>query len=102
MRDVRMVSELLLSSSDWSEAHFRPYIDEHRERLRRLRIVAKAVVSFRMHFGEAGQERRRRIARLAQRDPKVAELLSVQLLGPARVSVEAFDQATLDQIYMAT
>jgi 2-polyprenyl-6-methoxyphenol hydroxylase-like FAD-dependent oxidoreductase len=101
MRDVRLVSELLLSSSDWSETSFGYYVEEHKERLRRMRMVAKALVKFRMHYGKTGQKHRLRIATLAAQEPKVAEFFSAQVFGPSEIPNEAFEQAVIDQIYNA-
>src|SRR3954468_18856144 len=39
-RDVRILSDLLLSEKDWSRLDFTAYVDERRERMRRLRITA--------------------------------------------------------------
>ncbi len=47
MRDVRVVSELLLTGRDWSVAALTPYTDERFERMRRLRWVKDLVTTLR-------------------------------------------------------
>ena len=39
-RDVGIVSDILLSTKDWDHIDFEAYVDERRERMRRLRITA--------------------------------------------------------------
>jgi hypothetical protein len=58
-RDVRIVSELLAGSEDWSPALFAPYAEERRERMRRLRFVAGITSDLDAEVGEAARERRR-------------------------------------------
>jgi 2-polyprenyl-6-methoxyphenol hydroxylase-like FAD-dependent oxidoreductase len=58
-RDVRMVSEILKGTDDWSARSFAPYAEERRERMRRLRFAASLQAALDMEFGEAAKERRR-------------------------------------------
>ena len=41
-RDVRIVRDLMLENQSWSPEIFRPYADERRERMRRLRLTASS------------------------------------------------------------
>ena len=41
LRDARMVAEVLGSTADWSPGEFGGYVEERRERLRRLRFTAR-------------------------------------------------------------
>ena len=42
LRDVRVLSELLLAGEDWSPAALRPYAEERAERMRRLRFCKRS------------------------------------------------------------
>jgi len=58
MRDVRVLSDVLLGSKDWSPAALRPYGEERCERLRRQRRVAATYAALFSTFTEQGRTRR--------------------------------------------
>ncbi|MFZ1991334.1 MAG: FAD-dependent monooxygenase, partial [Alphaproteobacteria bacterium] len=58
-RDVRIVRDIL-DGRDWSPWSLAPYAQERAERMRRLRIIGRAVAHRDAEFGEAARERRRR------------------------------------------
>ncbi len=68
-RDVRVVSEILLSSKDWDGIDFEPYVDERRERMRRLRITAGLATKIRVEFGVDAKQRRARSQQQNARTP---------------------------------
>jgi 2-polyprenyl-6-methoxyphenol hydroxylase-like FAD-dependent oxidoreductase len=57
-RDVRIVRDLMLESREWTPATFRPYAEERRERMRRLRVTASALSILQVEFGPRALERR--------------------------------------------
>jgi 2-polyprenyl-6-methoxyphenol hydroxylase-like FAD-dependent oxidoreductase len=94
LRDVRMLSELVLDDGDWSLSRLMPYAEERRERLRRLRFIAALFAGLFATFGPEGAARRARFfSRL--RDPN--DLANVILLsmraGPERAPAWAFTEA---------
>jgi 2-polyprenyl-6-methoxyphenol hydroxylase-like FAD-dependent oxidoreductase len=61
-RDVGIVSDILLSTKDWDHIDFEAYVDERRERKRRLRITAGLATKIRVEFGEDPKQRRARVS----------------------------------------
>jgi 2-polyprenyl-6-methoxyphenol hydroxylase-like FAD-dependent oxidoreductase len=95
LRDVRLVSELL-AGAKWIDlrsgdgALFAPYVEERRERMRRLRIAVSALARLRVEFAPEKKERRKRaLARFATR-PELAATFAIFSQGPERVAAEAF------------
>lgn len=98
LRDVRALSEPLLSSGDWSTAGLRPYAEQRAERLRRMRRVSTTYAAFMTTFTDAGRARRARLY-AANRDSR-ADLrlaLSAIFVGPDRLPAAAFT----DQLHEA-
>jgi len=94
MRDVHVVSELLLGSDDWSPAALRPYADERWERLRRQRRVAATYAALFSTFSDEGRVRRARFferTRAGDTDAQVA--LQPIIVGPDRLPAEVFSDA---------
>jgi 2-polyprenyl-6-methoxyphenol hydroxylase-like FAD-dependent oxidoreductase len=58
MRDVRVLSSILLSEQEWSPARLQPYADERGERLRRARFAAAFFATIFATFGPEGAARR--------------------------------------------
>jgi 2-polyprenyl-6-methoxyphenol hydroxylase-like FAD-dependent oxidoreductase len=71
LRDVRLVRDALLDTSDWSPAIFEPYAAERAERMRRLRLVASIVSVLQNEFGPEASERRRRVHERRMEDPTI-------------------------------
>jgi 2-polyprenyl-6-methoxyphenol hydroxylase-like FAD-dependent oxidoreductase len=63
LRDVRIVSELLLAEHDWSPEKLLPYAEERRERMRRVRFGAALTAALFTTFGPDGAARRARVLR---------------------------------------
>jgi 2-polyprenyl-6-methoxyphenol hydroxylase-like FAD-dependent oxidoreductase len=82
MRDVRIVSDLLLNSNDWSPHQLQAYGRERAERMRRVRAVADIAASLFARFGEDAQRlRMTAMARMAE-DPSLALWQASIGLGP--------------------
>jgi 2-polyprenyl-6-methoxyphenol hydroxylase-like FAD-dependent oxidoreductase len=97
-RDVRIVSELLKGSDDWSDMSFAPYAEERRERMRRLRFAAKLQSSLDMEFGEAARERRRRHFERAAVDPSLRAHAFAVMAGPEAVPEAMFTDEHRDRV----
>jgi len=98
MRDVRILSELLLASPDWSPNALRAYADERAERMRRLRFCNAVATTLRGDFGSEGRERRRRALRLMQAEPALGLWRRAYLAGPESVPASAFDESVYDRL----
>ncbi|MCG2632451.1 FAD-dependent monooxygenase [Bradyrhizobium sp. WYCCWR 13023] len=95
-RDVRIVSDILLSEKDWDRAGFEPYVDERRERMRRLRITAGLATKIRVEFGEEARLRRARVGdRMLERQ---LSPLPAAVIGPERLSTEAYTPETIERL----
>ncbi len=91
VRDVRVLSEVLLGSKDWSPAALRPYAEERRERLRRQRRVAATYSALFSTFGEHGRARRARfLERVRAGDADAQMALRPIIVGPHRLPAEVF------------
>ncbi len=97
-RDVRMVSEILISGSDWSTAALRPYAEERAERMRRLRNVSRMVSVRDAEFTDEARERRRRIGQRLQLHPELIPTIQVPTIGPDALPAEAYSEATMAAI----
>lgn len=91
LRDVRVLSELLLAGRDWSPQYLQPYADERRERLRRLRFTAALIAALQSEFGPEAAERRRRFFARAAADATLTLALAATGVGPAGVPAWAFE-----------
>jgi 2-polyprenyl-6-methoxyphenol hydroxylase-like FAD-dependent oxidoreductase len=92
-RDVRIVTEILKASGDWSPAAFTPYAEERRERMRRLRFAAMLQAGLDMEFGEQARERRRRYHEAAAADPSLGLHGFAVMGGPDAAPPEIFTEA---------
>lgn len=98
MRDVRLVSEALLESSDWSSAAFDGYVEERRERMRRLEISAELTTDLRCTFSPEGARRRREFFDRVPTDPELAGPVMASLVGPERVPPTVFEEENLRRV----
>ena len=91
LRDVRALSELLVSSADWTTAGLRPYAEQRAERLRRMRRVSTTYAELMTTFTDAGRARRAQLyaaGRSGRDDLRLA--LSAIFVGPDRLPAAAF------------
>lgn len=89
-RDVRLVSDILLASDDWSPAALAPYAEERAERMRRLRFAASIQAALDMEFGPAAMARRRRHFERSAEDPSVGLHGVAVMAGPEVVPADYF------------
>lgn len=92
-RDVRIVSDILKASDDWSEAALRPYAEERAERMRRLRFAAQLTSALDMEFGEAAQARRHSYHERGAADPTLKLHGLAVMAGPELAPPEIFTEA---------
>lgn len=102
LRDVRMMSEILRSGSDWSPTAFAPYGAERRERMRRLRLAAQIRTDLTMTFTPDGAVRRKAYNRVWRTDPVLAGTRLAIQMGPDKVAAGAFEPETIDRILTLT
>ena len=89
-RDVRMVSDILLASDDWSASAFKAYGDERRERLRRVRFIGNIQSQIEVEFGPEAVERRKAFLQRSASDPFLRAGGLAVLGGPERAPAEYF------------
>jgi 2-polyprenyl-6-methoxyphenol hydroxylase-like FAD-dependent oxidoreductase len=98
-RDARMVGEILTQSSDWTSGMFIPYGEERKERLRRLRMVARFVTTLNARFGpEADLTRARGFKRMAN-NPALRGIALAAFSGPETLDAQYFEQAHWDKVF---
>ncbi len=102
LRDVRIVTDILRTQSDWSAGAFAGYGEERWERMRRLRVAAQVSTDIGATFTPAGVARRRAYNAVWETDPVLAGLQLAVLVGPDNVPAESFSQPTVDRILALT
>jgi 2-polyprenyl-6-methoxyphenol hydroxylase-like FAD-dependent oxidoreductase len=93
LRDVRLVRDVMLGGSDWSPAAFTPYVEERRERMRRLRFVAGLDSILENEFGLEAEARRARARERQAADPSLMLWFLSAFAGPDGVPPESFDHS---------
>ena len=99
LRDVRVLSELLLGGEDWSPTALSPYADERAERMRRLRFCNAVATTLRGEFGPEARERRRRARARMLAEPDLALWRRAVLAGPDAVPSFAFDERIHERLF---
>ena len=94
----RRARDLLRADDHWSEATLEPYVEERRERMRRLRFGAQVQSALYSEFGEAAQARRTRTFARFEEDPTLMMPLVAGLVGPEAVPEDSFTEATRERI----
>jgi 2-polyprenyl-6-methoxyphenol hydroxylase-like FAD-dependent oxidoreductase len=89
-RDVRIVSEILKSTTDRSTAVFAPYAEERFERMRRLRFAASLTSALEAEFGDEARERRRSYHERATQDMSLRGHTMAVMAGPESAPPEMF------------
>ncbi len=97
-RDVRLVSEILKASDDWSEAALGPYAEERSERMRRLRIAARLQAALDMEFGPEAAARRRSYHERGAVDPTLRLHSIAVMAGPELAPPETFTDAHRERV----
>jgi len=92
-RDVRIVSEILKATSDWSRPDFSSYAEERGERMRRLRFAAGLQAALDMEFGEAAKARRQSFHERSAADPTLGMHAFAIMAGPEKLPPDFFTEA---------
>jgi 2-polyprenyl-6-methoxyphenol hydroxylase-like FAD-dependent oxidoreductase len=98
-RDVRIVRDLLLGSSDWSPAALAPYAEERRERMRRLRFTAHMDSLLMNEFGPKAEARRVRARERQMSDPTLGLWFLAALVGPDALPPQAFEDSVRTRLF---
>jgi 2-polyprenyl-6-methoxyphenol hydroxylase-like FAD-dependent oxidoreductase len=99
LRDVRVLSELLLDGEDWSHDALTPYVEERAERMRRLRFCNTVATRLRGEFGPEARERRRRARERMLAEPELALWRRAAFGGPESVPPSAFNESVQDRLF---
>jgi 2-polyprenyl-6-methoxyphenol hydroxylase-like FAD-dependent oxidoreductase len=90
MRDARTITDLLLSSADWSRELFAPFGEERRGRMKRMHLCANLMAKLFAEFDDEARARRRRTFDLMSSNPAYAAFMQVALNGPEAIPDERF------------
>ena len=99
LRDVRVLSGLLLAGEDWSARALAPYAEERAERMRRLRFCNAVATTLRGEFGAEARERRRRARARMLAEPELALWRVAAWAGPETVAASAFDDSIRERLF---
>ena len=91
-RDVRIVTEILKSTDDWSKASFKSYTEERAERMRRVRFLAYLQAGLDAEFGPEAKAKRERYYTRAAQEPDLGVHGFAVLAGPESVGPEVFTE----------
>ena len=97
MRDIRVVSELMLGAEAWTSEVFRPYAEERTERMRRLRVAANMDSVVHAEFGPEATARKLRI----MASPTIAVARGAGMVGPEMLPPEAFSDEAFEAVVKA-
>jgi menaquinone-9 beta-reductase len=97
-RDARLVYEILLDNVRWTNEIFAPFVEERRERMRRLRLVGQQYSILRAEFTELARVRRRRALQRIGADATIGVPLQAVFKGPFGLPDEAYEQAAWDRL----
>ncbi len=89
-RDVRIVTDILKASDDWSVAAFAPYAEERTERMRRLRFAAAITSALDCEFGPEARARRHSYDVRKAADPTLGIHGFAVMAGPEQLPPDFF------------
>jgi 2-polyprenyl-6-methoxyphenol hydroxylase-like FAD-dependent oxidoreductase len=93
LRDVRLLSEILLDEPEWAGTIFGRYGEQRREALRRMRSAATLRAMLSAQFGPEAAAQRAYFRDRAREDPSLGIAALVTHLGPDRTPAWVFDEA---------
>jgi 2-polyprenyl-6-methoxyphenol hydroxylase-like FAD-dependent oxidoreductase len=97
-RDVRLVRDALASNAAWDLSIFDEYVEERKERMARLRTVARLTSLRESAFGEAGHALRESIHENVARNQDLATPYIAGFVGPHNLPAEVFSAPFVEQI----
>jgi 2-polyprenyl-6-methoxyphenol hydroxylase-like FAD-dependent oxidoreductase len=98
LRDVRIVRDILVADDDWPLAAIAPYVEERRERMRRLRLCARLDSIIHAEFGPEAQRRRDAIRARRAADPMFMAGQGAVMLGPEKLPPAFFEDGILEEV----
>jgi len=81
-RDVRITSELMRSTSEWSPSTFSEYADERRVRMSNLRFAGRVATKINNEFGPEAVECRTRVKSRMAENPMLGLAQAIIMIGP--------------------
>ncbi len=93
LRDVRILRDLILEGVREPDS-FRPYVEDRRERMRRLRVTAQFWAALHTEFGPEAAARRSRALRRAFVEGQLSPIPAI-FAGPETLPPEAFAPETI-------
>jgi menaquinone-9 beta-reductase len=100
LRDVRVVTEILRSSTTWDVDTLREYTDERNVRMGRLGFAGRVASTYNNEFGpEAVARRERAKARMAE-NGLLSMAFAVVLIGPEHIPPGLFSQELWDELFV--
>lgn len=99
LRDVRVVTELLLGCATWDRASLAPYTVERAERMRRLRFASSLSSVLSNEFGPEADARRRDVRARSAADPTLGAGRYAAFVGPDAYPAEAFGPQAWDRVF---
>ena len=98
-RDARMVGEILTQTDDWNAEMFTPYGEERKERLRRLRQVAKFTTTLYARFGADAEARRLKAMEKMASQPEIQGIMLAAFSGPESLPPHYFEDSFRDELF---
>jgi 2-polyprenyl-6-methoxyphenol hydroxylase-like FAD-dependent oxidoreductase len=102
LRDARMVGELMTENESWQTSLFQPYVDERRERLRRLRFLASFITTLNARFGPEDLERRAAAFQRLADNPAFGMMYLAAFVGPEAPPAECFTDEFYASVFGTT
>ena len=102
LRDARMVGELMTQGDAWRASLFQPYVDERRERLRRLRFAASFHTTLSARFGPEDIERRTVAFQRLADNPAFGMIQLTAFAGPETIPAECFTEEFYTSVFGTT
>lgn len=97
-RDVRLVRDALLGNASWDASIFNDYVTERKERMSRLRIIARLTSLKDSGFDEPGRALRQEIHARLHANPDLRAPLAGAFIGPEALPEEVYSPAFTAQI----
>lgn len=97
-RDVRQVRDAVLNHSVWDRSAFDDYRTERRERMRRLRTVARMAAVRESEFSESARRRRAGIHERLAANPMLGIAFGAAFFGPDAIPAEAFEDRHVEAL----
>lgn len=97
-RDAQLVHEVLVENTEWNLEAFKLYVEERRERMRRLRLTGQQYSILRCEYTPEAHSRRQRALQRIAADPNVALPLFAVFKGPFGLPDDAYQQPVWDRI----